>query len=122
MKTIPWCTAHYKNTFAKRKAQELRKQGYNVKLGAYVKEGGATYCKIYLVIDFNYHAIKILESVKTSVKYGKQDLAEAVSKHKDEIKEICRKYKKPLKLEYEQSTNTLYAITDDGKEYKISLD
>lgn len=121
MKTIAWCTSHYKNTFAKRKAKELRNQGYSVKLGAYVKEEDETYCKIYLVIDFNYRVLKILDSVKTSVKYGKQDIAEVISRYKGRIKELCREYKKPLKIEYEQSTNTLYAITND-KEYKISLD
>mgnify|MGYP001152550586 CR=1 FL=1 len=121
MKTIAWCTSHYKNTFAKEKAKELRAFGYNVKLGSYVKEDGNTYCKIYIIIDFNYHVLKILDSIKTSVKYGKQDIAEVISRYKDRIKELCREYKKTLKIEYEQSTNTLYAITND-KEYKISLD
>lgn len=121
MKTIAWCTSHYKNTFAKEKAKELRRQGYNVKLGNYIKEDGNTYCKIYLVIDFNYHVLKILDDIKMSVKYGKKDITEAISKYKDKIKELCKEYKKPLKIEYEKSINTLYAITND-KEFKISLD
>ena len=121
MKTIAWCTSHYKNTFAKEKAKELRRQGYKVKLGSYVKEDGNTYCKIYLVIDFNYHVLKLLDDIKSSVKYGKKDLVEVISGYKDRIKELCREYKKPLRLEYEQHTNTLYAITND-REFKISLD
>ena len=50
-KTIPWCTSHYKTSFAKEKAKELRAQGYKVRLGSYIKEDGETYCKIYLIQD-----------------------------------------------------------------------
>lgn len=120
MKTILWCTSHYKNTFAKEKAKELRRQGYNVKLGNYIKENGNTYCKIYLVKDFNYHILKLLESIKVNVKVGKKDVVQACKNHKEELKKICKKFEKPCKIEYNPQTKTLFAVTDE-KEFSISL-
>ena len=50
---LPWCTSHYRSSFCKEKAKELRAQGEKVRLGAYIKEpdkdGVMTiYYKIYI--------------------------------------------------------------------------
>ena len=48
IKYIPYCTGHYRLEWAKKKAQELRKQFRSVKLGAYCTENKEKYCKIYV--------------------------------------------------------------------------
>jgi hypothetical protein len=52
MNYIPYCTGHYTTEYCRKKAKELRGSGeyQSVKLGAYLKEDGKSYCKIYIAI------------------------------------------------------------------------
>ena len=48
---LPYDTAHYRTTGARDVAARLRAEGRTVRLGSYVKDGGQSYCKIYVKID-----------------------------------------------------------------------
>ena len=48
MNWLPIDTSHYKLKFCKQRAKELRKEGRKVRIGAYLKEKGETYAKIYV--------------------------------------------------------------------------
>lgn len=58
MKPIAWCTGRYHTSFTKQKAKELRAEGYIVSFGSYIKEGGESFCKIYLARNEKGEIIK----------------------------------------------------------------
>ena len=115
-KTIAWCTGHYHTSFTKEKAKELREQGYKVKFGSYVKEGDETYCKIYLVKDFEYHILSALKSMEVRLSYK---TVEAVKEeYAEKIKSLCLEYKRSAKIELDEKK--IYAIVDHkGKEKEL---
>ena len=118
-KTIAWCTGHYKTDFAKEKAKELRKQGYKAKLGYYIKdENGESYCKIYLVTNFEYQILSRLKNMQAIIVHGGESVEGATEKHRDNIKDICLKYKRSAKIEIDNEK--IYAIVDDkGKKKEL---
>ena len=113
-KTIAWCTGHYKTDFAKEKAKELREQGYTVKYGSYIKENDATYCKIYLVKDFEYYLLKLLQSMETSVYlHGATNVKEA-----EALKSLCLEHKRSARIEIDDKK--IYAIVKHkGKDKQL---
>lgn len=119
-KTIPYCNSYILKSKVLEIKKELEEKGYKTRLGRTLKEEGKEYCKLFIYKDFNYHILKLLESIKLSVNIGKKDILEACEEHKEKLKKICREFKKPCRIEYDQSTKELFAITDK-KEFFIKL-
>lgn len=116
--TIAWCVSHYRTNYAKEKAKELRNQGYKVKFGYYIKEEFNTYCKIYLVKNFEYYILSKLKSMQSLIVYGKNSVESTTEKYKDDIKAICLEYKRSAKIEIDNEK--IYAIVDDkGKKKEL---
>lgn len=119
-KRIPWCKSHYRVSFCKDKAKELRKQGYKVSLGYYLKENGETYCKIYLEMDLNYFILDVLESVVTKIRHGGMAPIEALMEYKERIRELCKEYRVPIRIELAEGRNRIYAIVNNDYELSVS--
>lgn len=117
-KRIAWCTSHYTAEFCKQKAKELRQQGYKVTLGSYLKENGKTYCKIYLEKDINYYVLSVLEMVRSRVRNNGDTPIEAILKEKENIREICRKFSMPIRIEIQN--NNVFAVINNNYELSVS--
>lgn len=116
MDKIAWCKSHYRTTFTKEKAKELRAEGYTVSFGSYVKEDGISYCKIYLTKNLNYYILSLLHAIRSKQVYGKKDLTETVQSHKEDFKELARKYSKAIRVEIKD--NRAVAIIDNDYELR----
>lgn len=120
VKTIAYCN-HYmlKDTVLKKK-EELEQKGYRTRLGRTLKEEGKEYCKLFIYKNFNYHILKLLDSIEMSVNIGKKDVLEACEEQKEKLKKICKEFETSCRIEYDQSSKKIFAITDD-KEFFITL-
>lgn len=119
-KTIPYCKSYILKSSVLKKKQELEKMGYKTRLGRTIKEEGKEYCKLFIYKDFNYYILKWLESIKMSVNVGKKDVLEACEEHKESLKEICKEFQTPCRIEYDQSKRKIFAITNE-REFSITL-
>lgn len=119
-KTIAYCKSYMLKSAVLKKKQELEKKGYRTRLGRTIKEEGKEYCKLFIYKDFNYHILKLLDSIEMSVNIGKKDVLEACEEHKERLKEICKEFETPCRIEYDPSTRKIFAITNE-KEFSIVL-
>lgn len=118
MKKIAWCTGHYRTDFTKKKAKELRWQGYKVSFGSYVKEDGKTFCKIYIETGFDYEVLHILNNIVTDIRTGTK-IHNAVSSHKQKIIDLAKENHKAISVELEG--DILFARIDDDKILRASI-
>lgn len=114
--TIPYCTSHYTTDFAKKKAKELRNQGYTVKFGYYIKEEGNTYCKIYLVKNFEYYILKVLTAMEINIRvHGVENIKE---RYAENVKSLCLEHKRSARIEIDDEK--IYAIVKHkGKDKEL---
>lgn len=119
MSKIAWCTGHYTTEFTREKAKELREKGYKVSFGSYIRENGKSYCKIYLEMDFNYHILKLLESIDTKINVGMWDVVDAVSSEKNRFKEMCRDFHTQAKIVYDSENRKVFAVVNCSYELSI---
>lgn len=120
VKTIPYCNSYILKSEILKKKKELEEKGYRTRLGRTIKEEGKEYCKLFIYKDFNYHILKLLDSIELSVNVGKKDILEACEEHKEQLKSICKEFQTPCRIEYDTIRKKLYAISN-GKEFSVTL-